>query len=209
MTATLRPTKLDGGDFERLFWTENAARDNFRSRLFGLFSEEIVRAWGGNERAPYRDVGRPTLWRASKYFTLDFTLERRADGLRFVAEQKSELAWAGYSKLRLVSADQVASHVGKPAFDWFLEAARDPSRFSLKAGGRPTEYSGSILVWGALTRAGRDDAIGRFGFADVLSLETMLADLRRWRDTHWHARVEELRAWTNGLLDGLIEAADA
>src|SRR5688500_205868 len=89
------------GEFERLFRTESQARDNYRSRMFALFSEEIVRAWSRNERAPYRDVGRPTLWVGNAFATLDFTLQRRSDGKLFVAEQKAELAWAGYKQLRL------------------------------------------------------------------------------------------------------------
>ncbi len=79
---------VSGGHFERLFRTQIPARDNFRSRLFGLFSEEIVRAWGRNEQAAYRDIGRPTLWQDDRFATLDFTLERRRDGARFVPNRK-------------------------------------------------------------------------------------------------------------------------
>lgn len=207
MTARFQPVRVADGHFERLFWTDNAARDNFRSRLFAMVSEEIVRAWGSNDQAPYRDVGRPTLWRGSKYFTLDFTLERRGDGKLFAAEQKAELAWASYSQLRLVSAEQVASHIGKPAFDWFLDLARSPDSSIAKLRARPVGIDGAILVWGAITEEGRNDAMSKFGFADVLSLEAMLADLRVWRDPSWHARIGELREWTNGLLDELLGAA--
>jgi hypothetical protein len=42
-----------------------------------------------------------------------------------------------------------------------------------------------------------------FGFADVLSLETMIDDLREWEDPAWNLRVDEMRAWANGLFDGL------
>lgn len=207
MTTGFRPSRRDEGAFERLFWTDNASRDNFRSRLFAMFSEEIVRAWGDNDRASYRDIGRPTLWRGSARFTLDFTLERKSDGNLYVAEQKAELAWEGYSRLRLVSAEQVATHVGKPAFDWFLELARQPASAEVKVRARPVPIDGAILVWGSTTPEGRVEAINRFGFADVLSLEEMLADLRTWRDQRWQSRVAELRDWTNGLFDELSEAA--
>jgi hypothetical protein len=193
------------GDFERLFRTDTAARDNYRSRLFALFSEEIVRAWGRNERAPYRDIGRPTLWTGNAFATIDFALQRRADGQLFVAEQKAELAWAGYSQLRLHSAAQVDRHRGKRAFDWFLDVARAPNSYVVKINGRQTSVNGAILVWGATTDEGREAAKASFGFADVLSLEMMLAALRAWNDVDWRRRVTELRAWTNGLLDELIE----
>lgn len=204
MTRVPEAQLLDG-PFERLFRTDTAARDNYRSRLFALFSEEIVRAWGRNSKAPYRDVGRPTLWSGAAFATLDFTLQRRSDDAQLVAEQKSELAWAGYSQLRLHSSAQIDRHRGKRAFDWFLELAKNPVGYPVKVNGRQTAVSGAILVWGAITPEGRDRAMTTFGFADVLSLEAMLHDLKAWDDADWRLRVEELRAWTNGLLDALIE----
>jgi hypothetical protein len=193
------------GHFERLFKTDNRARDNYRARLFAIFSEEIVRAWSRNPNAPYLDIGRPTLWLEGNFATLDFTFERRADGARFIAEQKAELAWAGYSQLRLINAAQVARHQGKRAFDWFMDATIEPAKYQVKVAGRPASTSGGILVWGATTHSGRADAIAEFGFADVLSLETMLADVRSWNDAAWSARVAELRAWTDEMLDGLLD----
>jgi hypothetical protein len=193
------------GAFERLFRTDMAARDNYRSRFFALFSEEIVRAWGRNERAPYRDIGRPTLWIGKDFATIDFALQRRADMQLFVAEQKAELAWAGYSQVRLHSPAQVDRHRGKRAFDWFLDVAQGPNRYVVKVDGRQTPVAGAILVWGAITEEGRDTVRTTFGFADVLSLEQMLADLKAWNDIDWRNRVLELRAWTDGLLDELIE----
>ena len=154
MSPTWSVEPLAGGHFERLFWTENAKRDNFRSRLFGMFSEEIVRVWAQNDRAPYRYCGRPTLWRGSKYFTLDHLLERKSDGSLFAAEQKSELAWAAYSQLRLVSADQVRQHVGKPAFDWFAGSGTRSVQFNGQGGGAPCRS-----LWCG-TRMGRDHISG-------------------------------------------------
>jgi hypothetical protein len=197
---------LDGGHFERLFWTDNLSRDNFRSRLFGMFSEEIVRVWARNDAAPYDYVGRPTLWRGRQYFTIDHALRRKVDGKVFVAEQKAELAWAAYSQLRLVSARQVASHVGKPTFDWFLDLARSSESSIVKVSGRPVAIDGVVLVWGAITPIGRTEAIEQYGFENVLSLEAMLADLRDWEDPAWAARIVELRDWSGGLLAGLLEA---
>jgi hypothetical protein len=206
MSPTWRVEPQADGHFERLFWTENARRDNFRSRLFGMFSEEIVRVWGKNDSAPYRYVGRPTLWRGSARFTLDFVLERQDDGKCFVAEQKAELAWASYSQLRLVAPGQVASHVGKPAFDWFLDLARAPASSIVKVGARVVPVDGAVLVWGAITPHGRETVIAEYNFADVLSLEQMLADLRAWRDPNWEQQITELREWTDGLLGDLVEA---
>ncbi|MBX3030299.1 MAG: hypothetical protein KF809_09080 [Chloroflexi bacterium] len=189
--------------FEDVFRTPDVAQDNFRARLFGMFSEDIVRTWASNERAPYRYLGRPTLWTAPAYFTLDFLLERRADGLRFVAEQKAELAWEGYRYLRLVAADQLDHHRGT-AFTWFLDMARDPTSHVVRVGAKPVEVHGAILVWGATTAEGCASAVAVHGLADVLSLEEMLVDLRAWRDPVWRDRVDLLRRWSAGLFDALV-----
>ncbi len=189
--------------FEALFHSDHAPQDNFRSRLFGMFSEEIVRCWAATERAPYRDLGRPTLWAPPKFATLDFTLQSRADGRCYVAEQKVELAFEDYRYLRLEAASQVQHHAGGRAFQWFLETARSPAGRLVKVGARPTDVAGAILVWGAVEPEGRADAMQTYGFADVLAIEDMLRDLRHGNDSAWRARVAEIRGWADGLFDGL------
>lgn len=189
--------------FETLFRSDHAGRDNFRSRLFGMFNEEIVRHWAANEHAPYCDRGRPTLWAPPDFATLDFTLQSRADGRCYVAEQKVELAFDGYRYLRLTAASQVQHHATKRAFLWFLDTAREPASHLIKVKARPMEVAGAILVWGAVTPEGRADAMETYGFADVLAIEDLLRDLREWDDPAWRARVEEIRGWANGLFDGL------
>ncbi len=188
--------------FEDVFQTGDQRRDNYRSRLFGMFSEDIARIWAQNPRAPYLYLGRPTIFEGAAYATVDF-LFQAPDGRRFVAEQKSELAWMGYAYLRLVDAGQVDHHRGKPAFDWFLEAARDPGKRLVRVAGKPVAVDGAILVWGAVDPAGRDAAMQACGFHDVLSVEEMLDDLRVWRDPAWAARLDELDAWSSGLLEAL------
>lgn len=196
--------------FDRLFKTAQPARDNYRARLFALFSEDIVRIWGANPLAPYRDLGRPTLWEGAAFATLDFTLERRLDGARFLAEQKAEMTWEKYGQLRLGAVGQVERHMGrgKRAFEWFVEAAQDPSARQVRLAARPIPVAGAILVWGAVDPLGREAAMARFGFADVLSLEGMVMDLATWRDERWQAKVAELRSWSDDLFSGLTPLLD-
>lgn len=193
-----------GHPFEGLFRSEDLGRDAYRSRLFGLFSEEVVRHWCANDRSPYRNLGRPTLWSGTAYATLDFTLQSRTSHACYVAEQKAEMAWSGYQFLRLADAWQLTHHTGKRAFDWLLDFAKDSRSHSVRVNGRPLEASGAILIWGAITAAGREAVIEAYGFADVLSLEAMLDDLREWADPSWRAMVNELREWSVGLFDGLL-----
>lgn len=194
--------------FEALFRSDDLPRDNFRSRLFGMFSEDIVRIWASNERAPYRYLGRPTLGTPPTRFTLDFLLQRGPDGPSFVCEQKAELAFEGHRYLRLTRSerppDQIAHHLGGAAFRWFLDMARDPTSHEVRVDAKPVQVHGAILVWGAVTPEGRTWAMETYGFSDVLALEDMLRDLHDWQDPTWRRRVELLRTWSDGLFAGLL-----
>jgi hypothetical protein len=56
---------------------------------------------------------------------------------------------------------------------------------------------------GAVDPRGRADAMATYGFADVLSLEELVADLRRWDPPEWRTTVELYRRWANELFDRL------
>ncbi len=58
--------------FEDIFATKtNPRQDNFRLRLFGMFSEQIVRCWAQNQATRYDvDVLRPTVFEGSTYSTV-------------------------------------------------------------------------------------------------------------------------------------------
>ncbi|MGF1665790.1 MAG: hypothetical protein ACFCVC_05910 [Acidimicrobiia bacterium] len=116
---------------EDVFRSPEPGRDKFLSRLFGLSNEEVVRAWAADERAPYEDLGRPTLrWPAdAAWHTLDFTLRRRSDGAVFVAEMKCDLEFEGYRYIRLSDVHHVERHLGVPGRDvgdssWMSEDLR-------------------------------------------------------------------------------------
>ena len=128
--------------------TRESRRDAYRSRLFGLFSEEVVRHWCANDRSPYRNLGRPTQWSGTAYATLDVTLQSRTSHACYVAEQKAEMARSGYPFLRLADASQLAHHTGKRTFDWLLDFAKDARSHSVRVNGRPLEAGGAIPIWG-------------------------------------------------------------
>jgi hypothetical protein len=191
--------------FEELFQTSDPRRDKFLSRLFGLFSEDVVRYWAMAREAPYEDLGRPTLFREGvpRWHTLDFMLREKRTGCVFVSELKCELEFEGYRYLRLANPRQLEHHRGA-AFQKFLQMARDPSSFEVRVVGKPVQANGAVLVWGALTSEGRKAAMEEYGFADVLSVEEMLRDLREWEPPHWRQRVGEVRRWSQELFDGLL-----
>jgi hypothetical protein len=196
-------TILSVPSFEDFFHSETPARDKFLSRLFGLFSEDVVRHWCGCPEAQYQNLGRPYLRPVgeTKGYTLDFTLRNR-EAKTFVAELKCELEWDHYKYLRLTDASQLAHHT-RAAFQKLLDFAKNQSAYSVTVGGKPMAVNGAVLVWGATTPAGCEAVRSTYGFADVLSVETMLHDLRQWHCEPWMARVAEVGKWCSELTEFL------
>lgn len=190
--------------FENLFRSSVPARDKLLSRLFGIFNEEVVRIWSRCSAAPYRDLGRPTLRRqgSDAWATLDFLLASRRDGRVFVAEMKCELEYERYKYLTLTAPSQLEHH-RKPAFDFFLQAAREPSSVTASASGGTVPVHGAILLWGDATDAGRAATMARYGLADVLTVSAIVEDLNRWQPPEWTTFVADRQGWANELFDGL------
>jgi hypothetical protein len=189
---------------ERIFRTSSRPRDKFLSRLLGLFGEEIVRLWAAQDGAPYRDLGRPTLWvpDGSGRSTLDFTFESRASGDIFVAEMKCELEFENYRYLTLTANSQLSHHQAL-AFRRFLAFAREPNAFVVKVNAKPVAASGAILAWGAVTAQGRLDVQQTTGISDVLSLENMIGDLQAWGVAAYEELLAERAAWCGYLFESL------
>jgi hypothetical protein len=191
--------------FEDLFRTTDRKRDKFLSRVFAIFSEDIVRIWCRSPGSPYEDMGRPTLTSrdGGRGWTLDFCLRRHADGRIFVAEQKCELEYESYRYLTLVAPSQLAHHKGE-AFRRFLVVARAPGEFMIMVRGRPVPVDGAILVWGAVSDAGRAAVMAETGLADVLSLEEIVRDLLDSGNEEYIRFVQERADWCNHLWAALL-----
>lgn len=195
-------TEID--PFDQVFKTDIPRRDKFLSRLFGLFSEEVVQVWCDHPGSPYLNRGRPTLYEPGdpkERSTLDFLLES-GDGRIYVAELKCELEFDNYRYLRLEHPGQLAHHTGR-AFRRFLQFAKNPRSLNVRIAGKDHTADGAILVWGAITDEGREAVMKATGLADVLSVEHMIADLNQWKPEGWTALVDERRRWSSALFDYL------
>jgi hypothetical protein len=195
-------------DLAEFFRRDELGRGAYLSRLFAFFSEEVVRHWAACDEAPFRDVGRPVLWDedARRYHVLDFTLERRSDGSRFVTEMKCEIQFEGYRYVTLEDAAQIEHHTGGAAFQKLLRVARDPAALRVTVAGQRQVIAGAALVWGATTDAGIVSAVERFGFAEVLSLEEILRDLAEWQPESWREWLATRRRWSDELFEWLAYA---
>lgn len=180
-------------------------RGKFLSRLFGIFSENLVRFWAADSRSPYRDIGRPTVYDESSggRSTLDFTFEDRATGKLFVVEMKCEIEFQGYSFLTLSDPDQL-NHHKKPAFDRFRRLARDPQSCPVKVKGHSITVAGAILIWGDVKEAGQSATVAACGFHDIVGMNRIMADLWHWQPEPFVAFIQSLGDWSNDLFVFLL-----
>lgn len=197
------PTK-----FRDVFDRENDPgnqRSKYLSRLFGIFSEKIVVLWSNDKRAPYENLGRPTLKASTdmRGHTLDFTFRCRITGRTFASEMKCEIEYQNFRYFVLEASHQLDHHK-KPAFDAFLRSARAPEQFAVSIKGQPIEIDGAILVWGAVNPHAKSEIALDKGFHDILSIEEICQDLVDWQCPEYLEMIEQYRTWSNRLFDGLV-----
>ena len=204
------PRRATPSRFVKLFQVpENRARAKFLARVFGIFSEDIVRRWSKLAGAPYEDLGRPTVRfdddEATRPPTLDFTLRERnkESNKTYVAEMKCEIEYEKFKYFVLTSPEQLKRHMKKPAFRSFLRTACKPSAARVTVVGLPVPVDGAILIWGAATPKGCADVREKFKLADVLTVESMVDDLTRSNDEGYVEMLKDRRKWINEMFDGL------
>lgn len=180
-------------------------RAKFLSRVFGIFSEDLVSLWAADRRAPYENLGRPTIkpLKGERGHTLDFTFRERATGRIFVAEMKCEIEYQNFRYFVLERPEQLTHH-NKPAFDAFLKAAMCPSEQPVYVAGRRVNVDGAILVWGAATAEGRRAVIESAGFRDVLTIAEVCRDLSLWSHAGYRELIAKRQEWCTELFSGLV-----
>jgi hypothetical protein len=181
------------------------ARAKFLSRIFGIFSEEIVSLWACDDRAPYENLGRPTIKTPSdnRGHTLDFTFRERSSGNIYVVEMKCEIEYRNFKYFVLEKVEQLEHHK-KPAFDAFLKAARYSSDQTVHVEGKPINTHGAILIWGSVTSEGRKAVTASKGFHDVLSIADICSDLSSWNHEGYRALIAQRQQWCNELFVSLL-----
>ena len=186
-------------DFESFFKDGSLEKGSFLSRVFGIFSEEIIRIWARDENSPYKIHScRPTLYNQDKRYTLDFLLIK--DGRSYVSEMKCEIQYRNYQFWRLESPDQLKHHLGKAAFELFLKLSSDPCSVRVKAGDN-VDISGTILVWGSASKNGIENTKEFYSFSDILTIEDCVADLINWENSEYRKFLNEREFWTSSFFN--------
>lgn len=195
---------MSGISFQEIFCSKAVARDKFLSRIFGIFSEEIVRIWCKNPKSPYENLGRPVLKNRpdERGWTLDYGLKSREDGRIFVAEQKCELQFQNYQYLKLKSLRQLDHHTGE-AFTRFRDFAKTPRQYIVTISGKKVSTEGAILVWGSVEEEFTSELKEKTGIYDILSLEKIVSDLVVWADPEYRLLIRERKKWCQELFNAL------
>jgi hypothetical protein len=192
-------------EFNKIFvHQQDVKQDKFLSRLFGIFSEEIARKWASKDtKAPYEDLGRPTLkQKGKKLCTLDFAFRDKKTGKVYVAEQKCWLEYENYKHLSLDNYQKLDC-LTDSSFSKFLELADNPKKYDVFIGGKQTEISGTILLWGKVTNEGKTSVKLKYKIHDVLSLENIIENLVSWKTPEYSDLIKEKKRWCNQLFHEL------
>jgi len=195
---------------------DDCKREKFLSRLFGIFSEEIVKIWCANEKSPYDDLGRPSLYdKADKYTgtTLDFTFQDK-DKKIYIVEMKCEIQYENFRYFHLNNKDKLEGFLGhhrkKQAFERFEKLGKNPDRYIVKyldyeakEKCKIEKIAGIILIWGKVNQENIENMnIG--GFHQILSVERMISDLIRWNDKEFMKMIDNYQCWSNDMFDRLV-----
>lgn len=193
-------------DFVSLFKQDKAdrKRGKYLSRLFGIFSEDIVRIWAADKKCHYEDLGRPSIRFEGKTYTLDFTFQHKQSRKVYIVEQKCEIEFQNYKFFILNKKEQLSHHIkAKKAFMAFLEAAKK-NIISVSIGKQEIKIDGTILIWGAATPKGINDIKLEYEIDDILTLEKIIDDLILWRNENFYKFVRDRIVWSNEMLSGLL-----
>ena len=164
---------------------------NFKSRIFGIFSEEIVRIWLKNPKCKYDDLGRPTLYdlNIQKLAQLDFTLRNKKTKKLFIAEQK---CFYGYRKGRMETISNSDVFIKnfeswskmkmKQTKAWECFVNFNQKKYHIKINKEEKIIDGRILIWAKYDEAGKKRMLDDLKLNEIISIEEVIKDLIRWGD---------------------------
>jgi hypothetical protein len=166
-------------NFDEILEKNSSSKDKFISRFFGIFNEEVASLFFQSPYSKYENLGRPTIWKNNKHYTLDFTLKSKETNNIYICEMKCEMQYMNYKRLELKDAEQIDSHT-KEAFKIFLDIPNNKNAYKidLKNNGKRKviEVDGIILLWGKTTDNKNHllKLMEKYKFIDIISLEELI-----------------------------------
>lgn len=193
-------------NFKTVFGEKGADqnRGKFLSRIFGIFSEEIVRIWTRDPNCQFEDIGRPTIINGeiNSRYTIDFCFREKSTNAHFASEMKCEIEYENYKYFSLEHSSQL-NHHKKEAFKEFLEISKNPKSRVIKVNAREISINGGILVWGTGTEDGRELVKNEYKFHSVLFVSDMINDLISWKNSEYIELLCEREKWNSLLFQSL------
>lgn len=187
-----------------------AKKASFLSRVFGIFREEIVKYWVDNDQCEYEDLGRPTIIKKSDggKVTLDYTFKKGETV--FIVEQKN---FYGYSNGRLAEIstsetfieafEQWSKSKAKQTLAWDYFLNFDPNNYIVQVNKQETLVDGRILIWADYTNEGKQMLMEKLNLKDIISVNEILNDLRKWGDKKYLEFITSREKWVMELFNGL------
>lgn len=187
-----------------IFCSGNKKRDNYLSRVFGIWYEKVVMIWCDDPRSPFLNLGRPIFYvEENKKYRGDYLLED-SSGKRFVTEAKCEIAYQNYKFLTLDTSNHLEHHKkNSRTFRAILDMARETNKYTVTCNGLETEVDGTGLIWGRVSDKGLRETRADYKFHVILSIEDMIQQLNAWQNKEYIALLRELKEWTNDMFNGL------
>jgi hypothetical protein len=188
--------------FDSLFHAADPERSRFLDGLFSLFAREVVRCWAADDHAPYSDLGRPALRQTGgqRGSPLDFAFQERRRKHVYGVVLYCDPVGDGALK----DASQITALGATRTFAAFLDAAAQPSAYSLTIGGTDYPLVGSILIWSSLDSKKTRAIIRKtYAFHDILSLEDIIRDLIAWKNRDYQMLLDRRAAWCYDFFRGL------
>lgn len=188
--------------FDGLFQLHDPERSRFLDGLFSLFAREVVHCWATDDHAAYADLGKPTLKQmgGARGSPLDFAFQEKRRKHTFGVVLYCDPTGDGALK----DANQITALGATRTFAAFLDAAAQPSAYSLTVGGADYPLVGSILIWSSLESKKTRAVIRKtYAFHDILSVEDMIRDLIEWKNRDYQMLLDRRAAWCYDFFRGL------
>lgn len=199
---------------------ENKEEVNFLSRIFGVFSEEIVKIWCANDliNEGYKYIGKPHIKIKDKKrpLELDHLLYSEIKNEYYLVEQKS---FHGYKNGKLASMEDTdiflksfktwsrgkSKNQKSKAWDIFINFVEHP--MEVNCNGNSYHDIKTLLIWSKGTPEGKRKFIDNsgIGVSEVLFLIDLKNALIQCEDQQYKALIDKKKKWIDELFIDLLD----
>lgn len=179
---------------------------NFRVRLLGIFYEKIIKPWF-LENDFFVWYGRPSCYRKEKWtnWVFDYVIEKGQ--MAYIVEAKCYPAYmeGSWQQLNCQLVPKVERNL-KGAFKAFRSHnfLREYNFKASRMEGKPQQIVGNIgkiLIWWDFSRGDYSRICNRWGLNDLLSIKSILNDLKREAPGEYVKELRKYKRYSRGLFE--------